>query len=224
MIIHQAAAILFVRVMASLWRWIRRLGGLGLIPLGLLDSSVVPVPGSMDALTIILASSQKNWWPYYALMATAGSVLGGYLTYRFARRESEEVVFKRLPRDKMQAVRRTFEKHGFGAILVPAVLPPPAPMVPFLLAAGMAQYSVKKFLVALTLGRLIRFAVFAYLASRFGSQVLGLITHHGKITIVVVTIICVAMGLLFVYRVLKTKPTKATPTEATPAKATRRTA
>ena len=57
--------------------WIFHLGALGFIPLGLLDSSVVPVPGSMDVLTILLSARERNLWPYYALMATIGSVVGG---------------------------------------------------------------------------------------------------------------------------------------------------
>ena len=65
--------------------WFLALGGPGLILLGLIDSSVIPVPGSMDAMTIILSAHQHTWWPYYAVMATVGSVLGAYLTYRLAR-------------------------------------------------------------------------------------------------------------------------------------------
>src|SRR3989442_14155357 len=70
--------------------WLRRLGGPGLILLGLADNSVIPMPGSMDALTIWLAASHRDWWPYYAFMATAGAVLGGYITYRLAR-EGERI-------------------------------------------------------------------------------------------------------------------------------------
>jgi membrane protein YqaA with SNARE-associated domain len=91
MLIHEAGALLSFRLISVFFHWLRRLGGLGLIPLGLLDNSVLPFPGSMDALTIILAANEKRWWPYYAFMATAGSVVGGYLTYRIARKEGKEV-------------------------------------------------------------------------------------------------------------------------------------
>jgi membrane protein YqaA with SNARE-associated domain len=66
-------------------RWIFHVGGLGFIPLGLLDGSVIPLPGSMDVLTIILSARQHELWFYCALMATVGSVIGGYVTYRLAR-------------------------------------------------------------------------------------------------------------------------------------------
>ena len=67
--------------------WFITLGGPGLILLGLLDSSVIPIPGSMDAMTIVLAAHQKTWWMYYAVMATIGSVVGAYITYRIARKQ-----------------------------------------------------------------------------------------------------------------------------------------
>jgi hypothetical protein len=44
-------------------RWIFHLGGLGFIPLGLLDGSVIPLPGSMDVLTIILSARQRFTMP-----------------------------------------------------------------------------------------------------------------------------------------------------------------
>ena len=43
--------------------WLRSLGGLGLIPLGVLDNSLVPLPGSMDVFVVLLAADQRDWWP-----------------------------------------------------------------------------------------------------------------------------------------------------------------
>jgi len=69
-------------------QWFLHLGGLGLIPLGLLDGSLFPIlPGSMDIATILLAAHDKKLWFYYAAMATAGSVLGGF------RRDSKVALF-----------------------------------------------------------------------------------------------------------------------------------
>jgi membrane protein YqaA with SNARE-associated domain len=61
-------------------RWLIHLGGPGLILLGLADNSLIPLPGSTDIVTILLAAHRRDMWVYYALMATAGAVLGGYLT------------------------------------------------------------------------------------------------------------------------------------------------
>jgi membrane protein YqaA with SNARE-associated domain len=159
--------------------WVLHLGGIGLIPLGLLDNSVVPVPGSMDVATILLAARDTHLWFYYAAMATMGSVSGGYLTYRIARKGGQEALRKRFSKRRVQTILKTFERWGFAAIVVPAMLPPPLPIVPFLIAAGAMQYSRTKFLIALTVGRLVRYTIFALLGATYGGQIISLFTHHG---------------------------------------------
>src|SRR2546423_5974181 len=80
-----------------LLRWFLHLGGIGLIPLGILDGSLFPVPGSMDLATVVLAARDRDLWFYYALMAAVGSVLGGFLTYRLARQSGQEKPEKKIP-------------------------------------------------------------------------------------------------------------------------------
>ena len=77
------------------WTWLQRLGGPGLIALGLADNSAIPLPGSMDLLVILLSAHQPQWWPYYAMMATVGAIIGGYLTYRLAEKGGEETLEKK---------------------------------------------------------------------------------------------------------------------------------
>lgn len=159
--------------------WVLHLGGIGLIPLGLLDNSVVPLPGSMDVATVLLAARDKQLWFYYAAMATVGSMIGGYLTYRIARKGGEEALRKRFSKQRVRTILRTFERWGFAAIVVPAVLPPPLPTVPFLIAAGAMQYSRTKFLTALAVGRLVRYSILAFFAATYGDEIIELFTRHG---------------------------------------------
>ncbi|MGH9735500.1 MAG: YqaA family protein [Candidatus Acidiferrales bacterium] len=195
---HYAALILLSKRGGSLANsvllWLRHLGGPGLVLLGVVDNSVVPIPGSLDALTVILAASQHDLWPYYAAMATIGAVIGGYLTYRIAQRESNEELEKRVPADKFKKVERVFDRWGFIAIVIIAILPPPAPMVPFLLAAGAAQYPRKKFLGALTVGRLARYGALAYLASIYGNAIRRIISNHINV-LVILGVVCVGGGI-----------------------------
>ena len=180
--------------------WIFHLGALGFIPLGLLDSSVVPVPGSMYVLTIVLAARERNLWLYYALMATTGSVVGALVTYRLARRGGQEALAKRVKPKTLKKVQQLFERWGLGAIAIPAMLPPPVPMVPFVMAAGAAQYPLKKFLFALSLGRAIRYTILAFLAARYGRHILSFFkrfAHESQIAMVGMLIIGVA-GVWFV--------------------------
>jgi membrane protein DedA with SNARE-associated domain len=164
----------------SVWHWIFHLGALGFIPLGLLDSSLVPVPGSMDVLTIVLASRTERWeWRiYYAALATLGSVLGAYFTYRLGRKGGEKALEERIPRKRLRKVRAIFEKWGFSAIALPALLPPPIPLVPFVLVAGAMKYSAKKFIAALALGRFVRYTILTILAAFYGREILHFFTAH----------------------------------------------
>jgi membrane protein YqaA with SNARE-associated domain len=185
-------------------RWIFHLGALGFIPLGLLDSSIIPVPGSMDVLTIVLASRDAKLWPYYAVMATIGSVLGGFVTYRLARKGGEKALEKRLSAKTVKRVTKIFEQRGFAAIAIPALLPPPMPLVPFVLAAGAMQYSVKKFLLAMTVGRIVRYMILAYLAARYGRKMLPMLLAHPLVLGGVGVVMMVAV-VYFVTRGMKSK-------------------
>jgi membrane protein YqaA with SNARE-associated domain len=181
--------------------WFLTLGGPGLILLGLIDSSVIPIPGSMDAMTIVLSAHQRTWWPYYAVMATVGSVVGAYLTYRIARNRGEKALNEKLSKRNAKKVVRTFERWGFGAIAVPALLPPPMPMVPFVIAAGALQYSQKKFLVAMSLGRLVRYSIFAYLGAVYGRKIFAVVLAHGGVALYVTIGVCVvATAILLLLR------------------------
>jgi membrane protein YqaA with SNARE-associated domain len=135
-------------IAVSVWSWLRHLGGVGLVLLGLADNSIVPLPGSMDVLTILLAARHGQLWWYYAFMATVGAVIGGYITYGLARKGGKEAFERKLSKKTAEKVFNRFERWGFFAVAVPALLPPPFPIVPFLLAAGALQYSRRKFVGA----------------------------------------------------------------------------
>ena len=155
--------LLAVSVEHSVRHWLFRLGGVGLIVLGLADNSVVPLPGSMDAFTILLASARREYWWYYAIMATVGAVLGGYITYRLAAKGGKEALEKRIGKNRAEKVYKKFDQGGFLTVLVGAMLPPPFPIVPVLLTAGALQYPRRNFLTALALGRGARFFIEAWL-------------------------------------------------------------
>jgi membrane protein YqaA with SNARE-associated domain len=193
---HALAAIATPAAANHFLRWLRNLGGPGLILLGLLDNSVIPLPGSMDIFTIVLAADEPERWPYYALMATLGSVIGGYMTYRLARGEGKGRLGSRLKRSQMEKVKAAFEKWGFFSVAVPAMLPPPLPMVPFLIAAGAAQYPLQKFFAALFLGRAVRYSILAGLAAVYGKQIIGYFSRHTHAIVwTAVALVLVGIGL-----------------------------
>src|ERR1700730_1660676 len=110
MIIHKTFE--FAKPAHEVFRWLHHLGGPGLIVLGLIDNSVIPVPGSMDALTIILSANQRRLWPYYALMATIGSVIGGYVTYRISFRQGKGAMERRFFSKRDNSATQTFVERG----------------------------------------------------------------------------------------------------------------
>jgi membrane protein YqaA with SNARE-associated domain len=164
----------------SFRHWLFRLGGVGLIALGLADNSIVPLPGSMDAFTILLAAARREYWWYYAIMATVGAVLGGYITYRLAAKGGKEALEKRIGKNRAEKVYKKFDQGGFLTVLVGAMLPPPFPIVPILLAAGALQFPRKQFLAALAIGRSARFFIEAWLGRRYGTHILAFFQMYYK--------------------------------------------
>ena len=205
-LIQHAAAAASPHLAKVFSRWVHHLGGLGFIPLGLIDASVIPLPGSMDILTIVLAARNEQLWLYYAIMATVGSVLGSYVTFRLARKGGKEALERRFSQARIAKVSKLFARWGFGAIAIPAILPPPMPMVPFIFAAGAMQYSMGKFLAALTLGRIIRYSVLAFLAARYGHQMRAFIAHSGHpVLFITLGLVALAVGIFVFFRFGKGK-------------------
>ena len=167
-------------LMLSVLKWLLHVRSIGLFLIGIADNSIIPMPGSMDVATIWLAASNRKLWFYYAICATAAAVFGGYITYWLGRKGGKEAFEKCVSKKQANKIFRWFEKRGFAAVAVPALLPPPFPIVPFLLAAGALQYPKKKFLGSLAVGRGIRFTVVALLGSIYGSWIVSFFSRYYK--------------------------------------------
>jgi membrane protein YqaA with SNARE-associated domain len=162
----------------NVWSWLRGLGGPGLILMGILDNSAVPLPGSMDAMVILLASYSRSLWAYYAFMAAVGAVLGGFLTFRLGEKGEEEVLEKRIGKKRAEKVYARFRKRGFSTIVITSMMPPPFPMTPVLLAAGALHYPRKKFFASIALGRSIRYLGVAYLGHVYGKAIISSLSRY----------------------------------------------
>jgi membrane protein YqaA with SNARE-associated domain len=187
----------------TIWQRLRRLGGPGLVLLGIADNSVIPLTGSMDVLTIWLAARHREPWPYYALMATIGAVIGGYITYILARKGGKAAMERKLSKRRAAKVYKVFERWGFAAVALPALLPPPFPFVPFLLAAGAMQYSRKKFLGALTLGRGVRYSIAAYLGFVYGNHILRFFSRYQNLAIGILVGLAVVGAIITLIQYLR---------------------
>jgi membrane protein YqaA with SNARE-associated domain len=186
-----------------MWQRLRRLGGPGLVLLGIADNSVIPLTGSMDVLTIWLAARHREPWPYYALMATLGAVLGGYITYALARKGGQEAMERKLSKKRAAQFSKAFARWGFAAVAIPALMPPPFPFLPFLLAAGAMQYPRKKFLGALVLGRGLRYFIDAWLGFHYGRHILRFFSRYYKPAVAILIGLAVIGAVLSLIQYLR---------------------
>jgi membrane protein YqaA with SNARE-associated domain len=194
----------------TVWNQLRHLGGVGLVLLGLADNSIIPLPGSMDILTIVLAAHHSRLWWYYAFMATVGAVIGGYITYGLARRGGKQAFERKLSKKTAEKVFKRFERWGFFAVAVPAILPPPFPIVPFLLAAGALQYSRRKFVLALALGRGVRFTIVAGLGAIYGRHIVRFFSRYYKPALFMLIGLAVIAGIISLVQYYRYKSRVAT--------------
>lgn len=106
--------------------------------------------------------------------------LEAILTFRLAKKGGKEGLEKKIGTKRAGKVYQRFEKGGFSTIVVGSILPPPFPLVPVLMAAGVMQYPAKKFLAALALGRGIRFFAVAFLGKLYGTAIVGWFSRYYK--------------------------------------------
>ncbi len=169
------------------------LGGPGLFTIAFLDSSFVSLPQINDLLVVLMVLEHRTWMPYYAFMATLGSVAGCYVIYYLADRGGERFLRKRLKARHLDRALSLYRRHGLLALVVPALLPPPAPFKLFVLAAGLAQVRPLQFVLAIAVARGARYLALGILAIYFGDAALELMRTRGReVALVVAGTIVVA--------------------------------
>ena len=172
--------------------------------LGLADSApfIDAPPGSVDVSIILLSAKSHELWAYYALMATTGEVLGGYLTYRLAEKGGQETFEKKIGKPRAEKIYKRFEKRGFMTVFTGSILPPPFPFTPVLMAAGVMQYPSQKFISALTAGRAVRFLVVAFLGRIYGQQMINFFSRHyrGALHVLIGLAVMAGIGALVYYQ------------------------
>jgi len=161
----------------SITAMFRHLGALGLFFLAILDSSPLPTFAGTDILTAILAASQRNPWYEYAAVATAGSVIGAYLTFRIARKAGVAYLHSRFGNRKLDAILHFFKKWGTGSLAVSTAVPFPFPTSVFFAAAGASNYSTGRFLTVVTICRAARYGVVAIIADHYGRHFIRVLRH-----------------------------------------------
>src|SRR5579864_2563995 len=152
-------------------------GGLGLFLIAFLDSSVLTFPVINDLLLIDLSVRFPARMPYYAAMATLGSVAGCLFLYYLARKGGE-AMFHKHAGPRAQHIHAWINRNGFLSILVTALLPPPTPFKVFVIAAGALEMPVHMFVLGLLAARALRFFGEGFLAIRYGAEAIPFLLTH----------------------------------------------
>lgn len=185
----------------SLMTTLRHLGAAGLFFLAILDSSPLPTFGGPDILTAILAASHRPLWWEYAAAATAGSVVGAYLTFRLARTAGSAYLDKKFKHGKLSKFLKLFQHWATGTLIASTAIPLPSPTSMFFAAAGAGDYPRGRFLAIVTLCRGARYFTIAFIAGHFGRRFLRVlrhpIDHWGWLVLfVVLTCVLIAVGVV----------------------------
>lgn len=183
-----------------------KFGGLGMFVVTFFDSSILAFPFFPDAVVMELCASNPARMPYYVFMAATGSLAGCILLYALAKKGGE-AYFHRHAKGKAEKIREWVDSNAFLSAFVPAVLPPPFPFKPFVLAQGVFQVPVRTFVLAILLGRALRYGLEGIFAVKYGDAALGFLKVHG--IAVMLGVLGVTVLLYFVSRfAFKTAPAK----------------
>jgi membrane protein YqaA with SNARE-associated domain len=180
LLLQKAAARAAPRGGQSLTSWFRHLGAAGLFFLAILDSSPLPTFGGPDILTAILSASHRGAWYEFAAVATAGSAIGAYLTFRIAHQAGTAYLNSKFKKSKVSAILKVFEKWGPATLFASTAIPFPFPTSMFFAAAGASNYRAGKFLAIVVVARGIRYTAIALVADHYGRHFIRVLRHPAQ--------------------------------------------
>lgn len=168
-----------------------------MIIIGALDSSLLSLPEINDYLVVGRCYKDPTAAFYFPLFAAAGSVIGCNLLYTIVRRGGQSVLRKRFKLSSIKKVERAYERFGFLAIGIPAILPPPLPFKIFVATAGALEYPRWKFLLTVMIARSFRYYVEGILAVFYGRRVLLFMKDNGLVVVSAVGSLVLVGGIVY---------------------------
>jgi membrane protein YqaA with SNARE-associated domain len=190
---------ILARYTAFLWGILQPLGIWGAFAAAALDAGAVGLP--IDVVVGGFVAGNHQRWPFFMLMASAGSAVGSLVVYAIGYAGGEELLRKRVSRERFAKMHDAFEKHPFWSLMFPAMLPPPTPFKVFALAAAIAEMSITHFELAIFLGRVVRFTALSLLVIYVGPGAVHVVrvffSHHFH------WLVLIAAAALLVWWILK---------------------
>ena len=180
--------------MGRIANWALALGAPGLYVVAFLDSSFLSLPEITDLLVVWMVTNHPHRVAVYVIAATLGSLSGCLLMYVIGRKGGEALVRKRFAPARVERTMAAFRRFGVLVVLIPSILPPPAPFKIFVLLAGVAGISPRRFAAAIILGRGARYLALGILAVKYGETAMAYVEENGA-TVAIVVIGLLAAGL-----------------------------
>ena len=171
------------------------LGAPGLFLIAFLDSSFLSLPEIADLMVVYMVAHHKSRVVLYAFSATLGSIGGCLVMYFIGKKGGDALVRKRFTTKNIERAKGSVQRHGVMAVLIPSLLPPPAPFKIFVLLAGVAHIDVTKFVLAVALGRGVRYLALGFLAVEYGDRALAYI-HENAVRVSLIAVGILAAGFV----------------------------
>ena len=189
--------------MERLLAWVQSfavaLGGPGLFVISFLDSSFLSFPEVTDVLIVVLVAKHPGRFLWYTTLPTVGSIAGCYLLYALARRGGEAFMRRRFRERHVERAFSLFRKYGLLAVAIPSILPPPVPFKIFVLTAGAARVRPIDFLIAISIGRVIRYYGEGLLALWYGEWAVTFLRTNARAVSLWLALIVAAVALVWMW-------------------------
>jgi membrane protein YqaA with SNARE-associated domain len=157
--------------------WLLSYGPFGLFAIAFLDSVLVPIPGGVDAMLMILATARPSWMLIYVAAATAGSTIGCVCLYKISQKAGQRAL-DRFSESKQKRVKDLIDRYDVLSVLVACVLPPPFPFKLFVVSSGVFRLNLWRFTIAIAVGRIFRYLLEGYLAASYGEHAKDILAHY----------------------------------------------
>jgi membrane protein YqaA with SNARE-associated domain len=189
----------FTGALSRLSHYLVSFGPFGLLAIAFLDSVLIPMPGGVDAVLLLLAAARPSWMLIYVAAATIGSTAGCIGLYRLSQRAGKKAL-ARFSESKQKRVKDLIDRYDVMSVLVASLLPPPFPFKLFVVSSGVFRLNLMRFTLAIAAGRTFRYSLEAYLAAHYGEHAKELLARYyptiGIILAVLIVIVFVGRSLM----------------------------
>jgi len=178
----------------------------GLFALAALDSSMLFfLPIAVDAAVIVLSARHAEMFWVFPLLATAGSLVGASITFWIGQKIGENSLEVWVSKARLQSIRSKLKDKGAIALAVPAIMPPPFPLTPFILACGAFSVSKLRFFLMLGFMRFLRFGIVSVLGWLYGRRIVRIMESNVFQGVIAFFILVAMVGTAYTaYRLIKT--------------------